>query len=136
MRIASAIKAPDTIQNRLRRAGHTKLLKLSIKGHTNYGHSNRINLTQRADSQFRPLQIDTLRRQYARILTDMGFVDRQMGWEAYNEYAADTYLVRAVLCSGLYPQIVAVNVRARIFLLLFSWMDAVRGYDDKILSSA
>ncbi|GAQ78707.1 probable ATP-dependent RNA helicase dhx36-like [Klebsormidium nitens] len=54
-------------------------------------------------------QIDILRRQYARILTDMGFVDRQTGWEAYNEYAADTYLVRAVLCSGLYPQIVAVN---------------------------
>jgi hypothetical protein len=41
----------------------------------------------------------------------MGFVDRKAGWEAYNEYAADTYLVRAVLCSGMYPQIVGVTVR-------------------------
>ncbi len=52
-----------------------------------------------------------LRRQYARILTDMGFVDRRTGWEAYNEYAADTYLVRAVLAAGLYPHVVGITVR-------------------------
>ncbi|XP_047329773.1 DExH-box ATP-dependent RNA helicase DExH3-like [Impatiens glandulifera] len=50
--------------------------------------------------------IDSLRKQFSYLLRDAGFIDNNI--EACNTWSHDEHLVRAVICSGLFPGICSV----------------------------
>ncbi|EPS62887.1 hypothetical protein M569_11900, partial [Genlisea aurea] len=50
--------------------------------------------------------IDDTRRQFLDLLETIGFVDKSRGFQAYNRYGDDLEMVSAILCSGLYPNVV------------------------------
>lgn len=52
--------------------------------------------------------IDSLRKQFHFLLKDTGLVDE--GFSASNKWSNDENLIRAVICTGLYPGVSSVMV--------------------------
>lgn len=52
--------------------------------------------------------IDSLRKQFHFLLKDTGLVDE--GFSASNKWSNDENLIRAVICTGLYPGVCSVMV--------------------------
>ncbi|XP_059441968.1 DExH-box ATP-dependent RNA helicase DExH1-like [Corylus avellana] len=50
--------------------------------------------------------MDDMRMQFLDLLSDIGFVDKSRGANAYNQYSHDLEMVCAILCAGLYPNVV------------------------------
>ncbi|KAG2537592.1 hypothetical protein PVAP13_9NG309500 [Panicum virgatum] len=50
--------------------------------------------------------MDDMRNQFFDLLSDIGFVSKTRGVKAYNQYGSDLEMVCAVLCAGLYPNVV------------------------------
>ncbi|KAJ1384806.1 P-loop containing nucleoside triphosphate hydrolase [Sesbania bispinosa] len=57
--------------------------------------------------------IDDMRIQFLNLLSDIGFVDKSRGVNAYNQYSHDLEMVCAILCAGLYPNVVQCKRRGK-----------------------
>ncbi|KAM7255732.1 hypothetical protein ACFE04_008630 [Oxalis oulophora] len=57
--------------------------------------------------------IEDMRMQFLDLLSDIGFVDKSRGPAAYNQYSFDLEVVCAVLCAGLYPNVVQCKRRGK-----------------------
>ncbi|MED6108795.1 hypothetical protein PIB30_027486 [Stylosanthes scabra] len=57
--------------------------------------------------------IDDMRLQFLNLLSDIGFVDKSRGPSAYNQYSHDLEMVSAILCAGLYPNVVQCKRRGK-----------------------
>ncbi|XP_025793603.1 LOW QUALITY PROTEIN: DExH-box ATP-dependent RNA helicase DExH1 [Panicum hallii] len=57
--------------------------------------------------------MDDMRNQFFDLLSDIGFVSKTRGVKAYNQYGSDLEVVRAVLCAGLYPNVVQCKRRGK-----------------------
>ncbi|CAL5207480.1 unnamed protein product [Lathyrus oleraceus] len=57
--------------------------------------------------------IDDMRTQFLNLLSDIGFVDKSRGVHAYNQYSHDLEMVCAILCAGLYPNVVQCKRRGK-----------------------
>ncbi|KAI4364040.1 hypothetical protein MLD38_020183 [Melastoma candidum] len=57
--------------------------------------------------------MDDMRMQFLDLLSDIGFVDKSRGPAAYNRYSNDLEMVCAVLCAGLYPNVVQCKRRGK-----------------------
>ncbi|KAF7818860.1 DExH-box ATP-dependent RNA helicase DExH1 isoform X1 [Senna tora] len=57
--------------------------------------------------------IDDMRIQFLNLLSDIGFVDKSRGVNAYNQYSRDLEMVCAILCAGLYPNVVQCKRRGK-----------------------
>lgn len=55
--------------------------------------------------------IDDMRTQFLNLLSDIGFVDKSKGVQAYNQHSHDLEMVCAILCAGLYPNVVQCKRR-------------------------
>ncbi|KAJ6303912.1 hypothetical protein OIU77_017730 [Salix suchowensis] len=51
--------------------------------------------------------------QFLNLLSDIGFVDKSRGVSAYNQYSHDMEMVSAILCAGLYPNVVQCKRRGK-----------------------
>ncbi|KAE8125212.1 hypothetical protein FH972_020045 [Carpinus fangiana] len=68
------------------------------------------------DSFFSPVTLqlmDDMRMQFLDLLSDIGFVDKSRGANAYNQYSHDLEMVCAILCAGLYPNVVQCKRRGK-----------------------
>ncbi|KAG5080731.1 hypothetical protein JHK86_004796 [Glycine max] len=57
--------------------------------------------------------IDDMRMQFLNLLSDIGFVDKSRGANVYNQYSLDLEMVCAILCAGLYPNVVQCKRRGK-----------------------
>ncbi|KAF8006930.1 hypothetical protein BT93_K1045 [Corymbia citriodora subsp. variegata] len=57
--------------------------------------------------------MDDMRMQFLNLLSDIGFVDKSKGPSAYNLYSNDLEMVCAILCAGLYPNVVQCKRRGK-----------------------
>lgn len=57
--------------------------------------------------------MDDMRLQFLDLLSDIGFVDKSKGPTAYNLYSHDLEIVCAILCAGLYPNVVQCKRRGK-----------------------
>ncbi|XP_023527583.1 DExH-box ATP-dependent RNA helicase DExH1 isoform X1 [Cucurbita pepo subsp. pepo] len=57
--------------------------------------------------------MDDMRMQFLDLLSDIGFVNKSRGPSAYNQYSHDLEMVCAVLCAGLYPNVVQCKRRGK-----------------------
>lgn len=57
--------------------------------------------------------MEDMRNQFVDLLSDIGFVDKSRGAKAYNEYSNDLEMVCAILCAGLYPNVVQCKRRGK-----------------------
>ncbi|XP_057999659.1 DExH-box ATP-dependent RNA helicase DExH1 isoform X2 [Hevea brasiliensis] len=57
--------------------------------------------------------MEDMREQFLNLLTDIGFVDKSRGAGAYNQYSHDLEMVSAILCAGLYPNVVQCKRRGK-----------------------
>ncbi|XP_061352384.1 DExH-box ATP-dependent RNA helicase DExH1 isoform X2 [Gastrolobium bilobum] len=57
--------------------------------------------------------IDDMRIQFLNLLSDIGFVDQSKSINAYNQYSRDLEMVSAILCAGLYPNVVQCKRRGK-----------------------
>nr|CAB3499411.1 unnamed protein product [Digitaria exilis] len=57
--------------------------------------------------------MDDMRNQFFDLLSDIGFVSKTIGVKAYNHYGSDLEMVCAVLCAGLYPNVVQCKRRGK-----------------------
>ncbi|RZC25774.1 DExH-box ATP-dependent RNA helicase DExH1 [Glycine soja] len=57
--------------------------------------------------------IDDMRMQFLNLLSDIGFVDKSRGANVYNQYSHDLEMVCAILCAGLYPNVVQCKRRGK-----------------------
>ncbi|PIN10330.1 ATP-dependent RNA helicase A [Handroanthus impetiginosus] len=57
--------------------------------------------------------IADMRFQFLDLLSGIGFVDKSQGPEAYNHYSDDMEMVCAILCAGLYPNVVQCKRRGK-----------------------
>ncbi|KAH9607253.1 hypothetical protein KSS87_014411 [Heliosperma pusillum] len=57
--------------------------------------------------------IDDMRKQFVDLLSNIGFVDKAKGPQAYNTYSDDMEMVCAILCAGLYPNVVQCKRRGK-----------------------
>ncbi|KAG8501132.1 hypothetical protein CXB51_003261 [Gossypium anomalum] len=57
--------------------------------------------------------MEDMRNQFIDLLSDIGFVDKSRGASAYNQYSHDLEMVCAVLCAGLYPNVVQCKRRGK-----------------------
>ncbi|GJX66027.1 DExH-box ATP-dependent RNA helicase DExH1 isoform X1 [Tanacetum coccineum] len=57
--------------------------------------------------------IGDMRLQFLDLLSDIGFVDKSKGANVYNQYSDDMEMVCAVLCAGLYPNVVQCKRRGK-----------------------
>lgn len=57
--------------------------------------------------------MDDMRMQFLDLLSDIGFVDKSRGPTAYNQYSHDLEMVCAILCAGLYPNVVQCKRRGK-----------------------
>ncbi|XP_010505118.1 PREDICTED: DExH-box ATP-dependent RNA helicase DExH1 isoform X1 [Camelina sativa] len=56
--------------------------------------------------------MEDMRNQFLDLLSDIGFVDKSRP-SAYNQYSQDMEMVSAVLCAGLYPNVVQCKRRGK-----------------------
>ncbi|XP_050227826.1 DExH-box ATP-dependent RNA helicase DExH1 isoform X2 [Mercurialis annua] len=57
--------------------------------------------------------MEDMREQFLDLLSDIGFVDKSRGAIAYNQYSHDLEMVSAILCAGLYPNVVQCKRRGK-----------------------
>ncbi|KAG6693838.1 DExH-box ATP-dependent RNA helicase DExH1 isoform X3 [Carya illinoinensis] len=57
--------------------------------------------------------MEDMRMQFLDLLSDIGFVDKSRGPNAYNQYSHDLEMVCAILCAGLYPNVVQCQRRGK-----------------------
>lgn len=57
--------------------------------------------------------MDDMRNQFLDLLSDIGFVDKSKGAIAYNQYSNDLEMVCAILCAGLYPNVLQCKRRGK-----------------------
>lgn len=57
--------------------------------------------------------MEDMRLQFLDLLSDTGFFDKSRSVQVYNRYSADLEMVRAVLCSGLFPSVVQCKPRGK-----------------------
>lgn len=57
--------------------------------------------------------ISDMRLQFLDLLSDIGFVDKSKGANVYNQYSDDMEMVCAILCAGLYPNVVQCKRRGK-----------------------
>ncbi|XP_075638582.1 DExH-box ATP-dependent RNA helicase DExH1 isoform X2 [Castanea sativa] len=57
--------------------------------------------------------MDDMRMQFVDLLSGIGFVDKSRGANAYNQYSHDLEMVSAILCAGLYPNVVQCKRRGK-----------------------
>ncbi|XP_059451853.1 DExH-box ATP-dependent RNA helicase DExH1-like [Corylus avellana] len=57
--------------------------------------------------------MDDMRMQFLDLLSDIGFVDKSRGANAYSQYSHDLEMVCAILCAGLYPNVVQCKRRGK-----------------------
>ncbi|CAH8382009.1 unnamed protein product [Eruca vesicaria subsp. sativa] len=57
--------------------------------------------------------MEDMRNQFLDLLSDIGFVDKSRGPNAYNQYSQDMEMISAVLCAGLYPNVVQCKRRGK-----------------------
>ncbi|GFP82682.1 ATP-dependent RNA helicase dhx36 [Phtheirospermum japonicum] len=57
--------------------------------------------------------MDDMRMQFLDLLSGIGFVNKSQGPEAYNQYSDDLEMVCAILCAGLYPNVVQCKRRGK-----------------------
>lgn len=57
--------------------------------------------------------MEDMRDQFLNLLSDIGFVDKSRGVSAYNQYSHDMEMVSAILCAGLYPNVVQCKRRGK-----------------------
>uniref|UniRef100_A0A0D6R7W2 Uncharacterized protein n=1 Tax=Araucaria cunninghamii TaxID=56994 RepID=A0A0D6R7W2_ARACU len=57
--------------------------------------------------------IQDMRNQFCDLLRDIGFIDKSFGLKAYNQYSGDMEMVSAVLCAGLFPNVVQCKRRGK-----------------------
>ncbi|XP_058070139.1 DExH-box ATP-dependent RNA helicase DExH1 isoform X2 [Magnolia sinica] len=57
--------------------------------------------------------MDDMRNQFIDLLSDIGFVNKTRGAKAYNQYSDDLEMVCAILCAGLYPNVVQCKQRGK-----------------------
>ncbi|KAL5545697.1 hypothetical protein UlMin_005384 [Ulmus minor] len=57
--------------------------------------------------------MDDMRLQFLDLLSDIGFVDKSLGPSAYNQYSHDLEMLCAILCAGLYPNVVQCKRRGK-----------------------
>ncbi|CAA7020316.1 unnamed protein product [Microthlaspi erraticum] len=57
--------------------------------------------------------MEDMRNQFLDLLSDIGFVDKSRGPNAYNQYSHDMEMISAVLCAGLYPNVVQCKRRGK-----------------------
>ncbi|KAG7961523.1 hypothetical protein I3843_09G021600 [Carya illinoinensis] len=57
--------------------------------------------------------MEDMRMQFLDLLSDIGFVDKSRGPNAYNQYSHDLEMVCAILCAGLYPNVVQCQIRGK-----------------------
>ncbi|KAL0316056.1 UNVERIFIED_CONTAM: DExH-box ATP-dependent RNA helicase DExH1 [Sesamum radiatum] len=55
--------------------------------------------------------MEDMRNQFLDLLSGIGFVDKSRGPKAYNQYSDDLEMVCAILCAGLYPNVVQCKRR-------------------------
>ncbi|XP_073317491.1 DExH-box ATP-dependent RNA helicase DExH1 isoform X3 [Primulina huaijiensis] len=57
--------------------------------------------------------VEDMRNQFLDLLSDIGFVDKSRGAKAHNQYGDDMEMVCAMLCAGLYPNVVQCKRRGK-----------------------
>nr|XP_018686326.1 PREDICTED: DExH-box ATP-dependent RNA helicase DExH1 isoform X3 [Musa acuminata subsp. malaccensis] len=57
--------------------------------------------------------MDDMRNQFLDLLSDIGFVNKAKGAKAYNHYGDDMEMICAVLCAGLYPNVIQCKRRGK-----------------------
>ncbi|CAN6479255.1 unnamed protein product [Victoria cruziana] len=57
--------------------------------------------------------IEDMRNQFYDLLSDIGFVDKSRGMKAYNLYSTDVEMICAILCAGLYPNVLQCKRRGK-----------------------
>ncbi|KAG8091918.1 hypothetical protein GUJ93_ZPchr0012g20870 [Zizania palustris] len=57
--------------------------------------------------------MNDMRSQFFDLLSDIGFVSKTRGLKAYNHYGEDLEMVCAVLCAGLYPNVIQCKRRGK-----------------------
>ncbi|KAG8374049.1 hypothetical protein BUALT_Bualt11G0090500 [Buddleja alternifolia] len=57
--------------------------------------------------------MEDMRNQFLDLLSGIGFVDKSRGANAYNQYSDDLEMVCAILCAGLYPNVVQCKRRGK-----------------------
>ncbi|XP_068656237.1 DExH-box ATP-dependent RNA helicase DExH1 [Aristolochia californica] len=57
--------------------------------------------------------MDNMRNQFRELLSDIGFLEKARSPEVYNHYSDDLEMVCAVLCAGLYPNVVQCKERRK-----------------------
>ncbi|KAJ8754471.1 hypothetical protein K2173_005632 [Erythroxylum novogranatense] len=57
--------------------------------------------------------MEDMRDQFLTLLSDIGFVEKSRGPSAYNQHSHDLEMVSAVLCAGLYPNVLQCKRRGK-----------------------
>ncbi|KAJ3690094.1 hypothetical protein LUZ61_019258 [Rhynchospora tenuis] len=57
--------------------------------------------------------IDDMRNQFIDLLSEIGFISKARGVKAYNQYGNDLEMISAVLCAGLYPNVIQCKRRGK-----------------------
>ncbi|KAL8152378.1 hypothetical protein V2J09_010138 [Rumex salicifolius] len=57
--------------------------------------------------------MDDMRLQFVDLLSSIGFVDKSKSPSAYNQYSDDLEMISAILCAGLYPNVVQCKRRGK-----------------------
>ncbi|KAK9170294.1 hypothetical protein Syun_002434 [Stephania yunnanensis] len=57
--------------------------------------------------------MENMRNQFLDLLSDIGFVNKSKGPKAYNQYSNDLEMICAILCAGLYPNVVQCKRRGK-----------------------
>ncbi|VVA15379.1 PREDICTED: DExH-box ATP-dependent RNA helicase [Prunus dulcis] len=57
--------------------------------------------------------MEDMRIQFLDLLSNIGFLDKSRGANAYNQYSHDLEMVCAILCAGLYPNVVQCKRRGK-----------------------
>ncbi|KAI3447410.1 hypothetical protein Pfo_004075 [Paulownia fortunei] len=57
--------------------------------------------------------MEDMRNQFLDLLAGIGFVNKSLGAKAYNQYSDDLEMVCAILCAGLYPNVVQCKRRGK-----------------------
>uniref|UniRef100_A0A2P2JPR1 RNA helicase n=3 Tax=Rhizophora mucronata TaxID=61149 RepID=A0A2P2JPR1_RHIMU len=57
--------------------------------------------------------MEDMRNQFLNLLYDIGFVDKSRVASTYNQYSQDLEMVSAILCAGLYPNVVQCKRRGK-----------------------
>ncbi|KAI0513645.1 hypothetical protein KFK09_009675 [Dendrobium nobile] len=57
--------------------------------------------------------MDDMRSQFLDLLSGIGFFNKAKGIKAYNLYGGDIEMIRAILCAGLYPNVIHCKRRGK-----------------------